>query len=107
MLERFLSDKQVEGRYVDWGKLFGEAVSYLHVGECHGFECMLAMWEKWEAEYARRGYKTLPLDDFILAGGYSKPLNNIGVKRDKDEKAIFYSRYYRDDNSLNDDKGKI
>ncbi|MEN9342278.1 MAG: hypothetical protein RIQ54_534, partial [Candidatus Parcubacteria bacterium] len=34
MLERFMTDKQVEKRYAEAGRVFGGAVSYIYMGEC-------------------------------------------------------------------------
>lgn len=98
MFERFLTDKQVEKRYIKAGEIFGDALSYGFMGECSGFKRMLAKWEKWEAEYIKRGYRTLPIDDFIDYGGYGVPLplKDIWKKRDKNEKPIFHAKTYRD-----------
>lgn len=95
MFERFMTDAQVEKRYINTGNIFGDAVSYLYMGECVGFERMLARWEKWETEYARRGYRTLPLDTFIDCGGYGVPLRGIGVKREEGEAPVFHAKIYR------------
>lgn len=92
---RFLSDKNVEKRYVRAGGEFGQAVSYLYMGECIGFKNLLSKWQKWEAEYARRGYRTLPIDDFIEYGGYGKPLEGLGVKRNENEKIVSHAQIYR------------
>ena len=52
----FLSDKQIEKRYVRAGGVFGDAVSYLMLGECDDFEMRFATWARWEKEYSKRGY---------------------------------------------------
>jgi len=99
MFARFLTDKQVEKRYVKVGATFGDAVSYIYMGECVGFEKLLAKWEKWEAEYAKRGYRTLPLDDFVSYGGYGTPLKGLkglGEKRVEGEDVILHAKIYRD-----------
>ena len=95
MFESLLTDRQVIKRYVEAGSQFGVAVSYIYMGECVGFARMLSKWEKWEVEYAKRGYRTLPIDDFINSGGYGKPLKNIEVKRDQDEKPVFHANIYK------------
>lgn len=92
---RFLTDRQVEKRYANSGCVFGDAVSYLAFGECEGFESMLQKWANWEREYANRGYRTLPIDDFIAAGGYGKELIAIGTKRLPGEQAVFHAEIYR------------
>lgn len=96
MLEKLLPDKLVEKFYVNAGKMFGEAVSYIYMGECVGFEYLLTKWEKWEAEYARRGYYTVPIDYFIECGSYGKPLSGLRVKRSEGEKPIFHAKIYRE-----------
>ena len=68
----FLSDRTVEARYVRAGGRFGDAVSYVYMGECIGFKRMLHAWARWEKEYARRGYRTLSLDTFEEYGGVSR-----------------------------------
>lgn len=93
--KRFLTDRQVEKRYANSGCVFGDAVSYLFIGECENFESMLRKWADWEHEYALRGYRTLPIDDFIAAGGYGKKLSKIGEKRMLGEQAVFHAEIYR------------
>ena len=96
MLKRFMTDKQVERCYVKAGAVFGDAVSYIYMGECVGFTDLLAKWEKWEAEYAKRGYRTLPVDDFVDHGGYGMPFKDLGAKRTKGEKPVFHAKIYRE-----------
>lgn len=90
MLERFMTDKQVEKRYTEAGRIFGDAVSYIYMGECVGFDGLLSKWAKWEVEYAKRGYRTLPVDDF-----YGMSLEDLGVKRAKGEEPILHAEIYR------------
>ncbi len=97
MFKRLLSDCEVERRYLRAGRISGAVVSLIYLGEPVGFEEMLREWEKWEAEYARRGYRTISLDGFIEAGGYGRPLLNIGIKRDQAEEPILHDRIYRED----------
>ena len=96
MFARFLTDKQVEKHYVKAGAIFGDAVSYIYMGECVGFEKLLAKWAKWEAEYVKRGYRTLPVDDFVSYGGYGAPLKDLGVKRTDGEEPVFHAKIYRE-----------
>lgn len=96
MIERFLSDKQVEKRYAEAGRVFGDAVSYIYMGECVGFEGLLAKWAKWEKEYAKRGYRTIPIDDFIEYGGYGKSLTGLGMRWEQNEEPIFHAEIYRE-----------
>ncbi len=95
MFERLLSDAQVEKRYVATGAAVGNALSYWFMGECAGFQRMRARWEKWEREYARRGYRTISTEDFMLHGGYGSSLMPIGMKRDANEKPLLYAPAHR------------
>ena len=95
MWKFLMFNKSVEEKYVTAGRFFGFCVSYIYMGEPIGFKKFLAEWEKWEAEYARRGYRTISLDQFIELGGYGEPLKGLGQKREKGEKPIFHSKIYR------------
>ena len=90
-----LSDKEVQDNYVKVGAGFGDAESYSYLGECLGFQTMFSSWARWELEYSRRGYRTISLDDFVSYGGYGKPLEGSGVKREPEEQIILYADIYR------------
>jgi len=90
-----MPDWLVKKRYVKWGSIFGDAISYIYMGECVGFETLLVKWEKWEAEYAKRGYRTLPIGDFVGYGGYGMPLTDLGTKRQEGEAPVFHAKIYR------------
>lgn len=92
---RFLTDTQVQARYVDAGSCFGDALSYIYMGECDGFDGLLARFEKWETEYASRGYRTVKIDAFVEYGGYGIPIAGLGIKRPSEEAPVFYAREYR------------
>ena len=96
MFKRFLDDETVEERYVQAGSHFGNAVSYLYMGECHGFTRMLGRWEKWEKEYARRGFRTISLDVFEAHGGYGAVLEGLGEKLVEMEEPVFHAKIYRE-----------
>ncbi len=96
IVERLLTDKQVEKRYVRAGSSFGFAVSLIYMGECADFAKRLKRWERWETEYARRGFRTLSIDAFIDNGGYGAPLKDLGEKRVKGEKQVFHAKVYRE-----------
>ncbi|MGL5830922.1 MAG: hypothetical protein ACRCZE_02115 [Candidatus Altimarinota bacterium] len=57
---------------------------------------MVECWAEWEFEYvAKRGYRSISLDDFINAGGYGVSLKDkLRIKRQPDEKPIPHSLYY-------------
>ncbi len=97
LLKRFFTGSFVEKRYVHSGALFGDAVSYLYFGECPGFRNLLDKWEKWETEYALRGFRTISLDRFESFGGYSNSLDDvIGNKREPNEEPVFHAKIYRE-----------
>ncbi len=91
------SDAKVAQRYLNAGTEFGDAVSYIYMGECVGFEKMLDKWAKLEKEYASRGYKTISIDDFIKAGGYGKDISDLlMIKVDKEQPlhAEIYKKHF-------------
>lgn len=93
----FLSDKTVEKKYVKAGANFGYLASYIYMGEALQTVSFLKKWEKWEDEYASRGYKTISLNAFIELGGYGKSIDDlIGQKRDKLEEAVLHAQIYRE-----------
>lgn len=83
-------------KYIQAGAEFGDAVSYLYVGECIGFENLLNAWAKWEKKYAQAGFRTIPVDDFILYGGYGKEIKGIKQLRKPNEEPVFHSEIYRE-----------
>jgi len=91
-----LGDTSVWRRYVRAGAVFGEAVSYIYMGECVGFAKLLGQWEFWEQEVARRGFRTVSLDAFVQLGGYGVPLKAPLAKRRPDEKPVCHARIYRE-----------
>lgn len=88
-------DEEVVQRYIDAGAIFGDAVSYIYMGECVGFEDRLKDWEEAEQAYAALGYRTISLDDFVSFGGYGKELQGLTVARDEGEAPIYHAVYYR------------
>ena len=87
---KFLPDKMVELAYRKNGLRLGAMLSYLSHGKPVGFGWILRKTAFWEKEYARRGYRTLPIvsfDSFEDAGGWGKPLPPLGTKRESQEKA--------------------
>lgn len=96
LFRRFRGDKAIENCYVQAGREFGDAVSYIYMGESLGFEDLLREWEIWEAEYARRGYRTFPVEDFVALGGYGQALKDLGAKRAAGEAPVFHASIYRE-----------
>lgn len=96
-IRRLLPNSIVERRYIRAGATFGDAVSYLFMGECIGFNRLLNKWGNWEEEYAYRGFRTVSLDRFIGLGGYGKPISDlIGKRREDGEEPIFHAQIYRE-----------
>jgi hypothetical protein len=79
-------------QYVRAGAVFGEALSYLYMGECVGFHSMKERWAKLERLYAELGYRTIPLEDFVEYGGYGKSIDHlVRVRRPDGEDAVFHA----------------
>ncbi|MBI3336259.1 hypothetical protein HYZ98_01685 [Candidatus Peregrinibacteria bacterium] len=92
---RLLSDEKVVALYKDAGGAFGMAVSFLYMGECIGFKRRLERWAFWEREYARRGYRTIPIDDFVAYGGYGRDIEStLLVQRAIGEKPVYHAEDY-------------
>ncbi len=97
LFSQLLTDKQVQTFYVNAGKNFGDAVSYIFLEECLGFDAMHTSWAEWEREYAHRGFRTISVDDFIAAGGYGRDISPlVGVKREEGEIPILHAKLYED-----------
>ena len=97
LLKKMLPDNWVEKSYLAAGAEFGDAVSYIFMGEGYDFKQLLKKWESWEEEYARRGYRTISLDRFVDLGGYGRPVSDlIYKKREEKEEPIFHSKIYRE-----------
>ena len=90
-----VTDEEVVANYVLTGTEFGDVVSMIYLGECIGFENLLASWETAERAYANLGYRTLPVDDFVDAGGYGKELTGLRIPREIDENPVYHAAYYR------------
>jgi hypothetical protein len=79
-------------QYVRSGAVFGEALSYLYMGECVGFHGMKERWTQLERLYAGLGYRTISLESFVEYGGYGKAIDHlVRVKRADDEQPVFHS----------------
>lgn len=79
-------------QYIRSGAVFGEALSYLHMGECVGFQGMKERFAKLERLYADLGYRTIPLEDFLEYGGYGKAIDHlVRVKRAEGEEPILHA----------------
>ncbi len=91
MFEKLMTDKQIERRYLKAGRVFGAAVNYSHTAKGVKFLDLFNNWKALESEYARRGYRTIPLGDFVCYGGYGLIPKNVGEKRSEGEEAVLYT----------------
>lgn len=97
LLIKLLPDSLVEKIYMEAGRCYGNVVSYLPIaGVSVNMNSLFRKWEKWEKEYARRGFITVSLDRFVEFGGYDNPIDDIiGKRREEGEKPILYSEINR------------
>lgn len=91
-----MADGKVAERYRRAGAVFGDAVSYLYMGECIGFKDRLDDWALWEKEYARRGYATFSIDAFVELGGYGRSIEGFGRRLKDGEVAVLHAEIYRE-----------
>lgn len=91
-----MSDENLKNAYARAGAEFGDAVSYIYMGECIGFEELLSKWEVLEAEWAGRGFRTFPIEDFVSLGGYGVPIEDLGSRLGREEKAVLHALRYRE-----------
>jgi hypothetical protein len=92
---RFSHREEVVSQYVRAGAQFGEALSYIAMGECVGFHSMQRKWAQTEREYAKLGYRTLAVDDFIEHGGYGKSIDHLlRVERASAEPTVYHAEVF-------------
>jgi hypothetical protein len=97
MIEKLYPLLILQKRYLDTGLTFGEAVSYIYLGECIGFKRILRNLEDLEREYAKRGFRTISIDDFEDCGGHGKSLEKlVGLKREPEEEPIYHAKLYKE-----------
>jgi hypothetical protein len=97
LLKRLLPNSYVQKKYIEAGKSVGEEVSYLFTEESIGFNDLLKIWEKWEKEYASRGFRTIDLHRFTRFGGFDESIKDvIGKKRREKEEPIYHAKIYRE-----------
>jgi hypothetical protein len=96
-LAPYRSDEDVTAEYIRAGNIFGLSVSDVgSMGEHLAFEDDLDAFERAEEAYAAKGFRTLPIDDFVASGGWGHPLRGLSVRREPGEPAVYHGRYYRD-----------
>ena len=94
-LKQFLSDSFVQKAYVSAGADLGDAISYgLDIFPCDGraVSSLVNKLKKWETEYSKRGFRTIPISRFVDFGGYDISLDDvIGKKRESGENPILHA----------------
>lgn len=89
--------KKIVDEYRNAGSDFGNAVSYLYLGECIDFREKFERWEAAEQAYAGLGFRTLSIDDFVQIGGYSNTLDEkFRVSRELSERIVLHAAVYRE-----------
>ena len=95
----YYNDDVIEVMYLNAGALFGELI-YDRWPDDRGDLCdMLDAWQKWEKEYAARGYKTLSLDAFIAIGALDQhPVTAFGLGRLRvsGEATVLHAPHFRE-----------
>lgn len=94
-IRKLYSDAELYRAYLTHGASFGDAVSYIYMGECIGFDKLLDTWAAWEAEVLARGYRALSIDTLVGIGGYGKEPPEL-VRRGPGEEVISHAGRYRE-----------
>ena len=82
-------------QYLRAGALFGEALSYLYMGESVDFSKLRERWAMFERQYAALGYRTISVDDFIEYGGYGVLVDHLlRIQRRIDEPPVLHSEIF-------------
>ncbi len=76
-----LINRFIAWRYVRVGLDYGDAVSYLYMGKCDGFDSLQQNFKKWEKRYVGRGFIPIHFDVFVSVGGGYAPDNSEVKKR--------------------------
>lgn len=84
-------------QYIRAGARFGEALSYLAMGECVGFGRMKKRWADAERQYARLGFRTIAIDDFIEYGAYGTSIDHlVSVARAAGEEPVYHADVFEE-----------
>lgn len=68
----------VVDRYISAGLSWGYAHSfYPACGPCIGYKHMLRKLRKWQRRYKALGYTPIPLEKWVLAGGWGEPYEHL------------------------------
>jgi len=89
------TDAFITRAYVLAGWEFAECISETLVTPRRDLDEVLRSYEEVEQLYADRGFRTLPIDDFVRHASWGEPLRGVGLKRPKGEGAVLHARAYR------------
>lgn len=104
MIEKWMHNKMLEKRYVNAGIAVGNAVKISHTNKikCVGFDKLFKRWKRLEAEYAKRGYRTISLVDFMEFGRRITKIDTLfHIWRHQNEDAILHAVMYESEDCLN------
>ena len=92
---RLLLYRLVEKFYLKSGKAFVDlhVLNSFSIARKDDLDRTLVDWARWELEYSRRGYRTIPLDEFIDMGGYGGHIHkeDLKARRREGEKPILHA----------------
>lgn len=63
-----LYEKFIIWGYIKYGMMYGDSVSYSFLGDCG--DPGKARYKWFRDRYQNLGYKIVPFDEFVVAGGY-------------------------------------
>jgi hypothetical protein len=63
--------------YVSSGLYLGDLVSYSFLGTPHGIDDAMKKFAYWEGKYVELGYKAIPRQDWVGAGGYGFSIDHL------------------------------
>jgi hypothetical protein len=91
----FLSDKEVQRRYMEAGGAVGDAFLKTAGGEtikALDFESARLQWGKWEEIFASRGFRPLPIYYFIRFNSDKESFKSHLIRMEKEENPVFHAR---------------
>ena len=82
---RYLPLWFIRWRYISLGTWLGDAISYSYMGVAVGYDRKRRKFERYEREWARRGWVPYEMADFVELGGYGWELDPPRRAEDTDE----------------------
>lgn len=87
------TDEKVKNAYFNAGYLLADALDFAIKGRTYNYKIELENFAFWEKTYANRGYKTIPLENFIsLHEG--KSIDHLLMQKRENEDIILYGQNY-------------